>query len=84
MIRLTAQVWLILAALIAAGLAVVGAGAAEEEKLEEDIFKTEQGDLKITFIGHGTLMFTWQDKIIHVDPVAGKAITPNCPRPTSS
>ncbi len=68
--RLTAQVWLILAALIAAGLAVVGAGAAEEEKLEEDIFKTEQGDLKITFIGHGTLMFTWQDKIIHVDPVS--------------
>jgi L-ascorbate metabolism protein UlaG (beta-lactamase superfamily) len=36
---------------------------------EEDIFFTSQGDLKITFIGHGTLMFTFDGKIIHVDPV---------------
>ena len=71
--RLTAQVWLILATLIAAGLAVVGAGAAEEKKLEEDTFQTEQGDLKITFIGHGTLMLTWQNKVIHVDPVSREA-----------
>lgn len=70
---LTVRVWLILAALIAAGLTVVGAGAAEEKKLEEDVIKTEQGDLKITFIGHGTLMFTWQNKVIHVDPVSREA-----------
>lgn len=36
---------------------------------EEDIFFTSQGDLKITCIGHGTLMFTFDGKIIHVDPV---------------
>lgn len=36
---------------------------------EEDIFSTSQGDLKITCIGHGTLMFTFDGKIIHVDPV---------------
>ena len=36
---------------------------------EEDIFKTSKGDLKITFIGHGTLMFTFGGKVIHVDPV---------------
>ncbi|HPY51692.1 MAG TPA: MBL fold metallo-hydrolase, partial [Sedimentisphaerales bacterium] len=67
--RMAARVWLIWATLIAAGLGVVPAGAAEEKKLEEDVIKAEQGDLKITFIGHGTLMFTWQNKVIHVDPV---------------
>jgi len=65
---MAARVWLIWATLIAAGLGVVPAGA-EEKKLEEDVIKAEQGDLKITFIGHGTLMFTWQNKVIHVDPV---------------
>ncbi len=36
---------------------------------EQDIIKTETGDLRITFIGHGTLMFGYRDKIVHVDPV---------------
>ncbi|NOR13678.1 MAG: MBL fold metallo-hydrolase [Candidatus Aminicenantes bacterium] len=36
---------------------------------EEDIIPTSQGDLKITCIGHGTLMFTFDGKIIHIDPV---------------
>ncbi|MBF0529184.1 MAG: MBL fold metallo-hydrolase [Deltaproteobacteria bacterium] len=35
---------------------------------ETDIIKTSGGDLAITFIGHGTLMFKYGDKIIHVDP----------------
>jgi L-ascorbate metabolism protein UlaG (beta-lactamase superfamily) len=39
-----------------------------ERKFEEDVIKTEIGDLKITFIGHGTLMFTCGDKVIHIDP----------------
>lgn len=39
------------------------------QEFEEDIITTSQGDLKITFIGHGTLMFTFGHKIIHVDPV---------------
>ena len=43
--------------------------AEAEKKFEEDIIKTSKGDLKITFIGHGTLMFTFGGKIIHVDPV---------------
>jgi L-ascorbate metabolism protein UlaG (beta-lactamase superfamily) len=33
-----------------------------------DTIKTAQGDLKITFIGHGTLMFECGGKVIHVDP----------------
>ncbi len=39
------------------------------QDFEEDIFDTSQGQLKIMFIGHGTLMFTFGEKIIHVDPV---------------
>ena len=35
---------------------------------EKDCFQTSEGELEMTFIGHGTLMFTFQDKVIHVDP----------------
>ncbi len=73
MSRMAARVWLLCATLIATALGAVLVRAAEEKKLEEDTIKTEQGDLKITFIGHGTLMFTWQNKVIHVDPVSREA-----------
>ncbi len=33
-----------------------------------DTIATKGGDLLITFIGHGTLMMTFADKVIHVDP----------------
>jgi L-ascorbate metabolism protein UlaG (beta-lactamase superfamily) len=36
---------------------------------EKDIIKTSKGDLAITFIGHGTLMFEFGGKVIHIDPV---------------
>ena len=53
------------------------AGSAEdeerEEMFEEDIIETSAGKLKITFVGHGTVMFTFAGKIIHVDPVSGEA-----------
>jgi L-ascorbate metabolism protein UlaG (beta-lactamase superfamily) len=35
---------------------------------ETDVVKTSGGDLAITFIGHGTLMFSYLGTIIHVDP----------------
>jgi L-ascorbate metabolism protein UlaG (beta-lactamase superfamily) len=37
--------------------------------MQEDIIQTSTGDLTITFIGHGTLMFRHGEKVIHVDPV---------------
>jgi L-ascorbate metabolism protein UlaG (beta-lactamase superfamily) len=40
---------------------------------EKDIIKTSGGDLEITFIGHGSLMFSFGGKIIHVDPVTAEA-----------
>lgn len=36
---------------------------------ETDTIKTSSDDLKISFIGHGTLMFTFGNMVIHVDPV---------------
>ena len=41
---------------------------ASGQKYEEDLIPTAAGELKITFLGHGTLMFTFQNKVIHVDP----------------
>ena len=46
---------------------------AAQKDFEKDIIKTSKGDLEITFIGHGTLMFKFQDKIIHIDPVGREA-----------
>ena len=42
--------------------------AAAQEEYERDVIKTSAGNLEITFIGHGTLMFTFGGKVIHVDP----------------
>jgi L-ascorbate metabolism protein UlaG (beta-lactamase superfamily) len=38
------------------------------QELQKDVIETLGGDLTITFIGHGTLMFEYQDKVIHIDP----------------
>lgn len=43
--------------------------ATAKEPYQTDIIKTSAGDLKITFIGHGALMFAFGTKILHVDPV---------------
>jgi gluconolactonase len=40
--------------------------------LEEDVFDTNEGKLKIVFVGHGTLMFDFAGKIVHVDPVGSQ------------
>ncbi len=44
--------------------------AYAQKKLQEDILQTSGGDLKMTFIAHGTLMFTFGEKVIHIDPVS--------------
>ena len=35
---------------------------------EKDTIQTTTGAMEITFVGHGTLMMTWNGKTIHVDP----------------
>jgi L-ascorbate metabolism protein UlaG (beta-lactamase superfamily) len=42
--------------------------AFSQKEFGTDIIKTSAGDLKITFVGHGTLMFNFGGKVIHVDP----------------
>jgi len=48
---------------------LLGFGSASAaEAFETDLLPTAAGDLKIVFIGHGTLLFEFQGKTIHVDP----------------
>lgn len=51
--------------LILAGVAIAMPALAQ---FETDTVPTSKGDLKITFIGHGSLIFTFDGKVIHVDP----------------
>jgi L-ascorbate metabolism protein UlaG (beta-lactamase superfamily) len=57
-------------------LAVLLPGSPPElaaQTFQEDLIPTADGDLTITFIGHGTLMFRYQGQVIHVDPVSREA-----------
>ena len=38
------------------------------KQYESDLIKTSAGDLKITFLGHGSLLFQFDGKNIYVDP----------------
>ncbi|MGA1826259.1 MAG: MBL fold metallo-hydrolase [bacterium] len=42
--------------------------ANAQNQFETDVMNTSAGDLAITCIGHGTLMFTFGGMIIHIDP----------------
>ena len=39
-----------------------------QNTFETDVINTSAGALEITFIGHGTLMFVIEEKVIHIDP----------------
>ncbi len=49
-------------------LAVTPAVAAAQQHFESDVIKTSSGDLTITFIGHGSLKFSFMGKNFYVDP----------------
>lgn len=40
---------------------------------ESDVISTSEGNLEMFFIGHGTLMFKFNDLVIHIDPVSREA-----------
>jgi L-ascorbate metabolism protein UlaG (beta-lactamase superfamily) len=48
----------------------VGVALSAEPDFESDAMATSKGDLRITFLGHGTLMFEFDGMVIHVDPVS--------------
>ncbi|MFP4395051.1 MAG: MBL fold metallo-hydrolase [Anaerolineales bacterium] len=37
-------------------------------QFETDVLPTSEGDLEITFLGHGSLMMTFNEQIIYIDP----------------
>jgi L-ascorbate metabolism protein UlaG (beta-lactamase superfamily) len=39
-----------------------------QDSYEIDLIPTSEGDLKITFLGHGSLLFTYNNKTFYVDP----------------
>ena len=52
---------------------IIVLSAFARKGFETDVIKTSAGDLKITFVGHGTLMFNFGGKVIHVDPFSALA-----------
>ncbi len=50
------------------------------DRFEKDVFKTSDGELAITFIGHGTLMMEHNGKVIHIDPVGQYTDYSNLPK----
>jgi L-ascorbate metabolism protein UlaG (beta-lactamase superfamily) len=48
----------------------VSFASAVQPEFEEDFIPTSQGNIKITFIGHGTLFISFAGKVIHIDPVS--------------
>ena len=50
--------------------AVLIVSAFSQKENQTDVIPTAAGELEITFIGHGTLMFTFGGKVVHVDPVS--------------
>jgi L-ascorbate metabolism protein UlaG (beta-lactamase superfamily) len=55
-------------------LIILGAmGNSAMGQLESDVIQTSAGELEMFFVGHGTLMFTFNGLVIHIDPVMGEA-----------
>ncbi len=42
------------------------------QKLQEDVFPTPGGELRIFFVGHASLFLTFGGKVIHIDPVGSE------------
>lgn len=47
--------------------------ASGGKEFEKDRLPTPGGDIEVTFLGHGSLMMTFEDRIIHIDPYSGVA-----------
>jgi L-ascorbate metabolism protein UlaG (beta-lactamase superfamily) len=56
------------------------AQAEAGDKYASDIIRTSAGDLKLTFLGHGSFMMTFGGRVIQVDPVLQMADYRNLPK----
>lgn len=64
--------WMISASIVLGSLILSGTGSCEsngtQAAFQEDTIQTTAGPLKITFVGHGSLILTLNDKVFYVDP----------------
>ena len=60
--------------------AAIALSAYSQQNFEKATISTSGGNLEITFIGHGTLMFTYNGKVIHVDPYSKLADYSSLPK----
>ena len=60
-------------------LAMLTASLYSQTNLESDLFGSEGDELELFFIGHGTLMFRYNNQIIHIDPVSREGDYSNFP-----
>lgn len=51
----------------------VSFSGSAQNKLESDTISTSSGNLVITFVGHGSLIFTFNEKVLHIDPYSKMA-----------
>jgi len=66
---------------IAALMVLFGAWASVAQTVvKRDVVKTSAGDLELFFIGHASLMMTFQGKVIHFDPYGKMANYATLPR----
>lgn len=49
-------------------LILISTCGISQDKLQRDLIKTSKGELTITFVGHGSLIFQFNDQTIYVDP----------------
>ena len=59
-----------MAKMIPGFLVLMAAGGLHgQSPFVQDTFPAEDGDVAVTFVGHGTLVLTWKALVVHVDPV---------------
>jgi L-ascorbate metabolism protein UlaG (beta-lactamase superfamily) len=63
----------LLTALSIAVLSIASATTMAQKSYEKDTVMTVNGPVEIWFLGHGSLMFRFEDKVIHIDPYSAVA-----------
>ncbi|MBN2287737.1 MAG: MBL fold metallo-hydrolase [Candidatus Glassbacteria bacterium] len=61
------------AVILAAACLMLSTAAGAKDTYQTDFIATSDGALMVSFIGHGTLMFVYDGKVIHVDPCGREA-----------
>jgi L-ascorbate metabolism protein UlaG (beta-lactamase superfamily) len=63
----------LLTALSIVAALTAGTTTMAQKSIEKDTVMTGKGPVEMWFLGHGTLMFTFNGKVIHVDPYSSVA-----------